>query len=82
MSENAIGRRSFLKLAALGASSVADLAKTLGMDAAVLQNKPDDWANSPMKTKQLLKALRPLLQEKVADEAAVIELIKQQEAYR
>ena len=35
-----------------------------------------------MKTKQLLKALRPLLQEKVADEAAVIELIKQQEAYR
>ena len=52
------------------------------IDAAVLQNKPDDWANSQMKTKQLLKALRPLLQEKAADEAAFIELIKQQEAYR
>lgn len=59
-----------------------DAAWVVRLDAAVLQNKPDDWANSPMKTKQLLKALRPLLQEKVADEAAVIELIKQQEAYR
>lgn len=59
-----------------------DAAWVVCLDAAVLQNKPDDWANSPMKTKQLLKALRPLLQEKVADEAAVIELIKQQEAYR
>ena len=52
------------------------------LDATILQNKPDNWANNPMKTKQLLKVLRPLLREKAADETAFIELIKQQEAYR